>query len=220
VNFQDGGRRHLGFFFKVEFDDSGNRGRPASTSVPNLVKISQRASELSQFMCCQNGGQTPSWILVEVKFERISVSMTSNLISVPNIVWIWAIATELWPLKWIFKMAAAAILDFFSKCNLRYLKSRPDRINLRTKFNEDIWKGGRVIAIYVFSKWRPAAMLDFGGSQIWTYFGFRDVGFSLWVKFCMNNMCNSDWVMDVYVNIQNGGRRHLVFFRKWNLTSS
>jgi len=80
VNFQDG-CRYLGFFFKVEFDVSGNRGRPASTSVPNLVNISQRAAELWRFMCFQNGGPPPSWILAEVKFEGISVSTTSDLIS-------------------------------------------------------------------------------------------------------------------------------------------
>ena len=73
-------------FFEVEFDVTGNRGRPISTSVPNLVNISQRAAELWQFMCSQNGGRPPSWILAEVKYEGISVSGTSVLVSGSNFV--------------------------------------------------------------------------------------------------------------------------------------
>jgi len=34
-------------------------------------------------------------------------------------------------------------------------------VHLHTKFGEDILKGGRVMTIYVFFKWRPAAILDF-----------------------------------------------------------
>jgi len=40
-------------------------------------------------------------------------------------------------------------------------KSRLNRIYLHAKFGEDILKGGRVMAIYVFSKWLSAAILDF-----------------------------------------------------------
>jgi len=64
---------------------------------------------------------------------------------------------------------------------------------------------------FVFLKWRPAAILDFGRSEIWRYFCFRDVGFSLWTKFCLNT-CNYDRVTAIKVNLQNGGRRHLGFF--------
>ena len=71
-----------------------------------------------------------------------------------------------------------------------------DNIYLHVKFGEDTSTGGRVMAIYVFSKWRSAAILDFCGSKIWRYFCFRDVGFSLWAKFCAN-MRNCDRVMAV-----------------------
>jgi len=37
--------------------------------------------------------------------------------------------------------------------------------------------GGRIMADYVFSKWRSAAILDFRRSKIWRYFCFQDVGF-------------------------------------------
>jgi len=41
-------------FAEVKSDVSGSRGRPVSTSTPNLVKIYQRATELWHFMCFQN----------------------------------------------------------------------------------------------------------------------------------------------------------------------
>ena len=86
-------------FSEVKFDVSASRGLLVSTSTPNFVKMSQRAAELWRFMCFQNGGRPPSWILVEVKFGHISVSATSVLVSAPNFVRISGIVTELWPLK-------------------------------------------------------------------------------------------------------------------------
>jgi len=86
-------------FSEVKFDVTGSRGRLVFTSAPNLVKMSQRAAELSRFMCFQNGGRPPSWILVEVKFGGISVSGMWVLVSVPNFMRICGIATELWSLK-------------------------------------------------------------------------------------------------------------------------
>jgi len=83
---------------EAEFDVTGSRSLPVSTPVPNLMKISQRAAELWQFMCSQNGGRPLSWILAVVKFEGSSVSGTSVLVYGSNIVLICAIATELWPL--------------------------------------------------------------------------------------------------------------------------
>jgi len=54
------------------------------------------------------------------------------------------------------------------------------------------------MAIYVFSKWESAAILNFCRSKIWRYFCFRDVGFSLWAKLCAN-MCNCDRVMAKWI---------------------
>ena len=56
-------------------------------------------------------------------------------------------------------MAAAAILDFVAREIWRKCQSRLTRIYLRTKFGEDDLKGGRVMTIYVFLKWRPATVL-------------------------------------------------------------
>jgi len=58
-------------------------------------------------------------------------------------------------------MAAAAILDFVEIEIWRKCQSRLTRIYLHTKFGEDVLKGGRVKTIYVFLKWRPAAILDY-----------------------------------------------------------
>ena len=55
------------------------------------------------------------------------------------------------------------------------------------------------------------AILDFGRSEIWRYFCFRGVRFSLWDKFCVNS-CNINRLMADKVIFQNGRRRHLGFF--------
>jgi len=64
-------------------------------------------------------------------------------------------------------MAAAAILDFVEGEIWRQRKSRLTSIYLYVKFGEDVLKGGRVMTIYVFLKWRPAAIFDFQRSKIW-----------------------------------------------------
>jgi len=71
-------------FLEVKCDVSGSCSGQVSTFVPNLVQISQTAAELWQLMCFQNGGQPPSWILAEVKFESNFVSGMSVLVSELN----------------------------------------------------------------------------------------------------------------------------------------
>ena len=56
-------------------------------------------------------------------------------------------------------MAAAAMLGFVWSEIWRQGQFRPTRIYLRTKFGEDDLKGGWVMTIYVFLKWRPATVL-------------------------------------------------------------
>ena len=56
----------LDFFSELKYQVSARHGLPVSTSTPNLAKIAQRAAELWRFMCFQNGGRPPSWILAEV----------------------------------------------------------------------------------------------------------------------------------------------------------
>jgi len=94
-------------------------------------KISHKAAELWRLMCYLNDSRPPSWILAQVKFGGISVSGTSALVSETNFMWIHAIPTDLWPLKWTFKMAATAILDFFFGIEISsQRKSRPACIYL------------------------------------------------------------------------------------------
>ena len=107
-------------------------------------------------------------------------------------------------------MAAAAILNFVEvKFDVKESRGWPVSISVPNLVKIS-WR-----TIYVFLKWRPAAILDFQIFKIWRHFCFQDVGFSLWAKFCVN-MCNSDWVMAIKVNFQNGVRRHLGFCRKWS----
>jgi len=62
-------------------------------------------------MSFRNGDGPPSWILSEAKFQGISGPGTPILVSKQNIVSKYAIATQAQRLEWLFKMAAAAILD-------------------------------------------------------------------------------------------------------------
>ena len=105
-------------------------------------------------------------------------------------------------------------LEFCRSEIWRQEKSRLAGVYLPTKFGEDVLKGGRVMTIYVFLKWQPAAILDFQISEIWRYFFFEDVGFSLWAKFCVN-ICNRAWGMAIKKWIF----KKLVNLSKWNLTS-
>jgi len=76
------------------------------------------------------------------------------------------------------KMAPAAIFDFLQSEIWCQRKSRPTRIYLHTKFGTDTSKGGRVMAIYVFSKWWLAAILNCVGSKFWRQNSLRNIAFS------------------------------------------
>ena len=67
----------------------------------------------------------------------------------------------------IFKMAPSAILDFY--VSEIFVKNSNLRLYLRrhTKFGEDRTIGGRVIAYFLFWKWRPSAILDL----VWRHIG-------------------------------------------------
>jgi len=182
-------------FSEVKLDVTGSH---VSTSTPNLVKISQRAAELWRFMCFQNGGRPPSWILAEVKFGDISVSRTSVLVSMPNFIWIRGIATELWPLNWIFK-------------NLTSPKVAGDPYLPPHQIGEDISKGGRVMAVFVFSKWRPPPSWIyfrcrfFSYRRFWTVAGYVPAKFHEstssggWVNF-WGLPKNSKWRLSAILN--------------------
>jgi len=62
-------------------------------------------------------------------------------------------------------MAAGRHLGFCCRSKMRYGRLRTVRVYRRAKFGENISNGGRVIAIFRFSKWRPAAIFDYPKSQ-------------------------------------------------------
>jgi len=64
-------------FSEVKFDVTGSRGLHVSTSRPNLVKISQKAAELWQFVCLQNGGRRHLEFTSGVDFLHINVKNCS-----------------------------------------------------------------------------------------------------------------------------------------------
>jgi len=96
---------------EVKCDVTGSRGLPVSTSRPNLVKISQKAPELWQFMCFQNGGRRHLEFTSGVDFLYIGVfgwwrfTFLLNLISLPHSV------AELLMYVQKFKMAAVRHLE-------------------------------------------------------------------------------------------------------------
>ena len=70
-------------------------GESISTTVPNLVTISQMSAELLRFSVFQDGGRPPSWILIQVKngiTARCGQSMSTIM---PNLVTISQMSAEL-----------------------------------------------------------------------------------------------------------------------------
>jgi len=167
VNFQNGGRGHLGFcrseirrqgnspltriYIRTKFgEDVLMGGRIMAIYVfskwPSAAILDFHRSEISGYFCFQDVSLSP--------WAKFCVNTCIND---------WVMAA----LKWIFKMAAAAILDFVGSEIWRQGQSRLTIIYHHTKLGEDILKDGRVMTIFVFLKWRPAAILDFQISEIW-----------------------------------------------------
>ena len=80
--------------------------------LPNFIKIGQTVAEIWRFNSFQNGGRPPSWIC-EIRIFLRSVRLRDPFcISVPNFVKIGQNRYEDIAIFVIFKMAAAAILNF------------------------------------------------------------------------------------------------------------
>ena len=82
-------------------------------SIPSFIKIGQFFTVIWRFNDFQNGGRPPSWILKICSFcyaARIDMPfcfLIQNFAEIGQL-----LVDELWPKKTIFKMAAAAILNF------------------------------------------------------------------------------------------------------------
>jgi len=81
-------------------------------SVPNFIKIGRFLTEIWQFNDFQNGGRPPSCILKKMQF--LSCSPCRHAILLPHTKFGWNRTIGQWVMakKSIFKMAAAAILNF------------------------------------------------------------------------------------------------------------
>ena len=73
----------------------------------------------------------------------------------------------------------------------------------RAKFGDNISNSVRVIAIFRFSKWRSAAILDFVVAQKWHHGTLRAHHGQQYTKFG-EDIWNSGWVMAIFL-FQNGG---------------
>ena len=78
------------------------------------------------------------------------------------------------------------------------------------KFGDNNSKGGRVIAIFYFSKWRPAAILDFDTGQKWRYGTLQTAHVYHRAKFG-DNSSNGGRVIAFCGKIQNGSVCHFEF---------
>jgi len=81
-------------------------------SVPNFIKIGRFLTEIWRFNDFQNGGRPPFWILKICSFCHVAITDIPFCFLIQNFAEIGQSVDELWPKKAIFKMAAAAILNF------------------------------------------------------------------------------------------------------------
>ena len=95
------------------------------------------------------------------------------------------------------KWRPAAILDFVVARKWHPLTLRAVHGHQRTKFGEDIWNVGWVMAIFLFPKWRPVAILDFITGQKWRYSTLRTVHVYHGAKFG-DNTSNGGGVIAIF----------------------
>jgi len=107
----------------------------------------------------------------------------------------WDMAIFLFP-KW----RPSAILDFVTGQKWRYCRLQTVRVHVyhRAKFGNNSWICGRVIAIFRFSKWRSAAILDFGVFQKWHHGTLRANHSHQHTKFGEDNW-NSGWDIAIFL---------------------
>jgi len=79
--------------------------------MPNFVKIGQSVAKILRFFDFSRWRMPPSWTVKFTKFYWLTVSGGHRRITVPNFVKIGGSIAEIKNFQ-MFKMAAAAILDF------------------------------------------------------------------------------------------------------------
>ena len=88
----------------------GHIGFDICSNVPNFIKIGRFLTEIWRFNDFQNGGRPPSWILKICSFCQVSLVDIPLCFLIQR--WNWTIGRWVMTKKAIFKMAAAAILNF------------------------------------------------------------------------------------------------------------
>ena len=119
--------------------------------------------------------------------------------STPNLVKISETTAEIWwfsffqdgdrPTSWIFIQVK----------NGRCGTLQTVHVYHHAKFGDNSSNGGRVIAIFRFSKWRPAAILDYALAQKWHYGTLRAGHGHQHTKF-------GEYILWRFSFFQNGGR--------------
>jgi len=130
--------------------------------VPNFVKIGCEDIKIFRFFKMA----APSWIFKFVKFYWLAVSGGPRHITVPNFVTIGRYIAETLRFFGIFKMAAAAILDFWNRKILLVIRVQRVESHLRAKFCQNRSIGCEVIKIFQFFKMAAVRHIGF----IWDTF--------------------------------------------------
>ena len=110
--FQDGGRRHLGFWkFQIFKGSDAQEGRTASACQISAKSLTTRL-RYGDFSIFQDGGRPPSWIFKSGKFQLPVPFGGPICITVPNFA---KIGPEIWPIfdflrwrpppSWILKIS-------------------------------------------------------------------------------------------------------------------
>jgi len=109
--FQDGGRRHLGFWkFQIFNGWDAQKGRTASTC-QILSKSLKPRLRYGDFSIFQDGGRLPSWIFKSWKFQLPFPFGGPMCIIVPNVAKIGQTVPEIWPIFDFSRWRPSAILD-------------------------------------------------------------------------------------------------------------
>jgi len=128
--------------------------------MPNSVKICQSFAKILRFFDFSRWRLPPSWIFKSAKFYWLTVSGGPRLITVPNFVKL-VVHCENIAIFRIFKMSAAAILDFWNREILLAIAMEKVETHQRAKFRQNQSIGCEDIKIFRFFKIAAVRHLGF-----------------------------------------------------------
>jgi len=129
-------------------------------SMPNIVKICQSVAKILRVFNFLKQRPPPCWIFKFVKFHWQTVSERPRLIILLNVLKIGRSIAEILRFFRIFKLAFAAILDFWNHEILLAIWMQRVQTHQRAKFHQNRSIGCEHIKIFRFFNMAAAAILD------------------------------------------------------------